>query len=301
MQKIKTLSPKLDVIFQALFGEKGSEKITKRFLESILKEKIEKIDLDKNPILKREFKDDKLGVLDIIAKIEGKDICNIEMQLVEKANIIERILFYWSRVYSREIKIGNDYKDLPRTIVILITDFEIKELEKLPYHTTWKLIEAEEKMSILTNKLRIDIIQLPKVKKEDISKKDELLDWLHFLEAPKSERVIEKMKENEELKEAVEKLDNLSANERMQRIADLREKAILDEKATYNLGVERGIEEGKKEGIKEGIKSGIKEGEQKAQIEIVQKMLKENFDIEIIKNITNLSIKEIEEIKRKMK
>ena len=69
----------------------------------------------------------------------------------------------------------------------------------------------------MTNKLQLDIIQLPKVKKEDVSEEDELLDWLHFLEAPKSERVIEKLKGNEELKEAVEKLENLSADERMQK------------------------------------------------------------------------------------
>ena len=51
MTKKKILSPKLDVVFQALFGEVGSEKITTSLLEAILKQKIEKIDLDKNPIL----------------------------------------------------------------------------------------------------------------------------------------------------------------------------------------------------------------------------------------------------------
>ena len=60
-KETKTLSPKLDVVFQALFGEIGNERITKGFLETILKRKIESIDLSKNPILRREFKDDKLG------------------------------------------------------------------------------------------------------------------------------------------------------------------------------------------------------------------------------------------------
>ena len=50
-KEIKTLSPKLDVIFQALFGTAGNEKITKGFLESVLKERIDEIDLDKNPII----------------------------------------------------------------------------------------------------------------------------------------------------------------------------------------------------------------------------------------------------------
>ncbi len=38
-EKNKLLSPKLDIVFQALFGEVGSEKITKRFLEAILRKK----------------------------------------------------------------------------------------------------------------------------------------------------------------------------------------------------------------------------------------------------------------------
>lgn len=32
-EKTKLLSPKLDVVFQALFGEIGNERITKKFLE----------------------------------------------------------------------------------------------------------------------------------------------------------------------------------------------------------------------------------------------------------------------------
>ena len=35
-EKNEILSPKLDVVFQILFGEVGSEKITKDFLSSIL-------------------------------------------------------------------------------------------------------------------------------------------------------------------------------------------------------------------------------------------------------------------------
>ena len=217
MKNIKTLSPKLDVVFQALFGEVGNESITKGFLETILERKIDSIDLSRNPILRREFKDEKLGVLDIIAKIDENEICNIELQIVDKKNIIERILYYWSRLYSRQIKSGEDYKILQKAIVILITDFKIENLEELDYH-------------ILTQKLEIDIIELPKIIGKE-KEQDNLLDWLYFLENPKSERVTEKMKENENLKEAVKKLDNLSEDERMQRIADLRQKAIMDEKA----------------------------------------------------------------------
>ena len=284
MKNVKTLSPKLDVVFQALFGEVGNESITKGFLETILGRKIDSIDLSRNPILRREFKDEKLGVLDIIAKLDENEICNIELQIVDKKNIIERILYYWSRLYSRQIKSGEDYKILQKAIVILITDFKIENLEELDYHSRWKIMEDKQgKKIILTQKLEIDIIELPKIIGKE-KEQDNLLDWLYFLENPKSERVTKKMKENENLKEAVKKLDNLSEDERMQRIADLRQKAIMDEKAIYEKGLEVGIEK------------GIMEGSQKEKIEIAKKMLELKIDKETIAEATGLTEQEIEKI-----
>ena len=300
MKNVKTLSPKLDVVFQALFGEVGNESITKGFLETILERKIDSIDLSRNPILRREFKEEKLGVLDIIAKLDENEICNIELQIVDKKNIIERILYYWSRLYSRQIKSGEDYKILQKAIVILITDFKIEDLEELDYHSRWKIMEDKQgKKIILTQKLEIDIIELPKIIGKE-KEQDNLLDWLYFLENPKSERVTKKMKENENLKEAVKKLDNLSEDEKMQRIADLRQKAIMDEKAIYEKGLEVGIEKGMKEGIQRGIEKGIEkgimEGSQKEKIEIAKKMLELKIDKKTIAEATGLTEQEIEKI-----
>jgi predicted transposase/invertase (TIGR01784 family) len=296
MKNVKTLSPKLDVVFQALFGEVGNESITKGFLETILERKIDSIDLSRNPILRREFKDEKLGVLDIIAKLDENEICNIELQIVDKKNIIERILYYWSRLYSRQIKSGEDYKILQKAIVILITDFKIENLEELDYHSRWKIMEDKQgKKIILTQKLEIDIIELPKIIGKE-KEQDNLLDWLYFLENPKSERVTKKMKENENLKEAVKKLDNLSEDEKMQRIADLRQKAIMDEKAIYEKGLEIGIEKGIQRGMEKGIEKGIMEGSQKEKIEIAKKMLELKIDKETIAEATGLTEQEIEKI-----
>ena len=284
-KETKTLSPKLDVVFQALFGEIGNERITKGFLETILKRKIESIDLSKNPILRREFKDDKLGVLDILAELDGKEKCNIEMQLIDQSNIIERILYYWSRLYTRQIKTGEDYSLLEKTIVILITDFEVKNLKEMDYHSVWKIMDNKTGGKILTDKLEIDIIELPKIKGRE-KEKDKLLDWLYFLENPKSERVTEKMRENKEIKEATEKLDSLSEDERMQRIADLRLKAIMDEKAIYAKGLEDG-ERKREEELKERMEElrqkaimdekaiyakGLEDGERKREEELKERM-----------------------------
>ena len=287
-QKIRRYPPKMDIIFQAIFGEVGSENITKDFLEKILKRKIEKISLDKNPILRRELKDDKLGVLDIVTELDGKEKCNIEMQLIDKSNIIERMLYYWSKMYTRQIKAGDDYKKLEKTIVILIADFNIKGLEEVEYHSTWKIIETNSvKKLILTDKFELDIIELLKIKGRE-NEKDQLLDWLIFLENPESERVTRKMEENENLKEAVEKLDRISEDEKMQRIIELREKAIRDEHAIYDKGLDDGIEK--------GIQKGKEKGAKEEKIKIVKSMLKENMDIEMIIKITGLTKQEIEKL-----
>lgn len=90
----RLLSPKMDFVFQVLFGEVGSEEITKQFLEAILKEKITEIDLSRNPILRREKIEGKMGILDVIVEINKEEICNIEMQIGEREDIIERLLYY---------------------------------------------------------------------------------------------------------------------------------------------------------------------------------------------------------------
>ena len=266
----KILSPKLDVVFQALFGEVGSEKITGRFLQSILKQEVSEVDLSQNIVLRREQEDDKLGILDIIAKVNEKEYCNIEMQLVDTGEIRERILYYWSKIYARQLKKGQKYRELEKTIVILIANFEIKGLEDLKYHTEWKIMDKETQKVILTDKFELRIIELPKIKEEE---QEELIDWLLFLENPQSERVKTKMEENEELKEAVEKLQGMSEDDYMQRIADLREKAILD----YNNGMDT------------ALRKGIKKG----KLETAKKMLEKGMDIDTIIEVTGLSKEEI--------
>ena len=126
----------------------------------------------------------------------------------------------------------------------------------------------------MTDKFELRIIELPKVKEEE---QEKLIDWLLFLENPQSERIKTKMEENEELKEAVEKLEGMSEDDYMQRIADLREKAMLD----YNSRMGN------------ALRKGIAEGEKKAKLETAKKMLEKGIDIDTIIEVTGLSKEEI--------
>lgn len=289
----KLLSPKVDIVFQALFGEIGSERITKKFLEAILERKIEEVDLSENIVLRRENPSDKMGVLDILAKIDGEEYCNIEMQLVEKEKLLERILYYWARIYVKNLKSGDDYNNLKKTIEVLIVNFEIKELKELEYHSKWKIIEESKRKIVLTEDLEIHIIEMPKIYKLREGKEQrELEKWIYFIENPESEKVGEYMKKNEEMKQAKEKLEVISEDKVMQRLAELREKAIRDEKAVENLGIKKGIEQG----IKQGLEQGVKQGTEKEKREIAKKMKKMGIDIKIIEEATSLNEEEIRKL-----
>ena len=132
----------------------------------------------------------------------------------------------------------------------------------------------------MTDKLEIVILELKKIKgKERVE--GELLDWLFFIDNPNSERVKEKMKKNKELKEANEKLQTMSEEEYMERMAWFREKAILE----YNTGMSSALSRGREEGIIIGDK--------RAKLETAKKMLEEGIKIETIIKITGLSKEEI--------
>ena len=273
-EKRKLLSPKLDVVFQALFGEVGSERITKKFLEAILDKKLEEVDLSRNIVLRRENPKDKMGILDVLVKINQEEYCNVEMQMVEKDNLIERILYYWSRIYGKNLNGSDDYIELKRTIGVLIVNFEIKKLKELGYHSKWKIIEEKERKLILTEHLELHIIEIPKIYNiSENEEKEELVKWINFIENPESEKVGEYMKENDEMKEAKEKLEVMSEDEKMQILAELRLKAIRDEKAVERFGYKQGIKQEKKE--------------------IAKKMKEEGLDIEVIKKVTGLTEEEI--------
>ena len=181
------LDPKNDYVFKRIFGYTGNEEITKGLLESIIPDKIDKIELDSNPITEKDLLDDKVGILDIKAKLnDGNVNCDIEMQVVDQKEIEKRILFYWSKMYIQTIKAGNDYENLKRCIVILISDYDLEKLKTIPeFVTKWKITEEKYPKIVLTNVLELYIISLEKAKNSSIRQKGDLYKWLKFINNPK--------------------------------------------------------------------------------------------------------------------
>ena len=160
--------------------------------------------------------------------------------------------------------------------------------------TIWSIREKDNPEKVLTDLLEIRIINLKRIReayqKDKDSKKNQ---WVMFLEDPNSREVQEIMKKNEDVKKAVVTVREMSEDEKMERLAELRQKAIMDEKALYNTG----IREGKELGRAEGEKIGEQKGEQKNKIEVIKRMLNANLSIDLIKECTKATDEEIEEAK----
>lgn len=209
------------------------------------------------------------------------------MQVAYKSNMIKRMLYYWARQYAKNIKKSEKYSELKRTIGVLIANFEIEELKGKGFHSKWKIKDDDEGIgkTVLTDDLEFHIIELPKLHQIIVKQKDKNLEkWMLFLENPDSKEVQEYMEENENMKKARKKLCEISEDVKIQRMAELREKAILDE----NEARETGYQEGKEQ----GIKAGIKEGEER----IIQKMKQAGIKVEEIAKITGISKEEIEKL-----
>lgn len=92
----------------------------------------------------REYPDDKLGILDLEADVNGREKVDIEVQMIKKEDFIDRLLFYFSKLYAMQIGKGDEYNISKRVVLIAIIDYEFdltKTIEEM--ETKWKLREGK--------------------------------------------------------------------------------------------------------------------------------------------------------------
>lgn len=267
-----------DYIFKKIFAKKGNESILKDFLIAILEIPIEKVEVQTEVSLEKQLEENKLGRLDIIAVLNDNTIVNIEMQVSNQYNFIERSLYYWSGNYYNDLKAGQDYRKVKKTITINILNYEL--FSEGPFHEIGRL-KRDFQNTILTDKIEMHFIQIPKFLKGKRGNRTKLEQWMQFISQIDKREVELAMKENEEIKKANEEYEYLTGEAAERRLAFLRDKAIRDEN---NM-------------IAGARDEGIEQGEKKKQLEIAKKLLKKGMTIEEIIEITELSKEEIEKLK----
>ena len=274
-----------DYIFKKIFAKKGNESILKDFLIGVLEIPIEKVEVEAEVSLEKQLEENKLGRLDIVAVLNNNTIVNIEIQMINLHNFIERSLYYWSGNYYNDLKAGENYQKVKRTIAINILDYEL--FEEGPYHEIARL-KRDYQNKILTEKIEMHFIQIPKFRKEKRGVRTKLEQWMQFISQTNERGVELAMKENKEIRKAKEEYEYLTGDAAERRLAFLRDKAIRDEKSIRQGGIEEGRKQGRKEGRKEGKIEMLKQ--------FVNNMIKRNMSTDEIQEITGITKEELEQI-----
>ncbi|MBM7835630.1 Rpn family recombination-promoting nuclease/putative transposase [Clostridium sardiniense] len=284
------LNPQIDFIFKKIFGTEKNKPILIDFLNAVIKpiSPIKEVEIKNNDIDK-EFIEDKFSRLDIKAITNNKEHINIEIQVKNEYNMIQRTLYYWSKMYSEQIQNRENYNKLERTVCINILNF--KYLDNDRYHNAYRLKEITTNEE-LTDIEEIHFIELPKFNEignkknvDDIEKIDALEKWLEFLKEPES-NVVRQLELNDEgIRLAKTELYRLSMDSKERERYNMREKAIYDEISALENAERKGLEQ------------GLEQGEKNKSIEVAKKALNNGLDIKTVAIITGLSESEVEELK----
>lgn len=234
------ISAKLDIIFKKLFTE--NEDMLYSFVSSMLdipQESISEIKIT-NPELPPETLAGKFSRLDLSLKVDNR-LVNVEIQVKYDTDYRDRTLFYWAKLYSSELKSGEDYSELKQTITINIINFNMFVGDD--YHTeVAAMIKGTDE--VFSDKFSIHFFELKKVgKKPNPDNRREL--WLQFINAD-SEEDFEMISQTNVpiMQKAVNVIYDMSEDTKIREIARLREKALHDEASALKHAKAEGKAEG---------------------------------------------------------
>ena len=262
---------KTDTLFKMLFVKYPD--LLQRLVAELLGLKHDSIEqfVITNAEMPPENLGDKFCRLDINMVVDGQRV-DLEIQVNNEGDYPERSLYYWAREFSTALSEGQNYIELPRTIVINIIAFKLFDCED--FHSEFRALEVTRHTQ-LTDKMSLHYYELPKLPTAiDAGNEREL--WLRLFKADTEEElsIIEAL-EVPIMSEAVNAYRRVVTSSELKEIERLRSKARHDEaQALYNAerrGREQGIEEGKAKGIEKMIILALQNNFADEAVEAMQK------------------------------
>ena len=281
------LNPLNDFLFLKMMGEKGDEEQLLGFINAVLSRtgdnKLISVDILEDRIITPDIFGDKASVLDVRAQTGDGTRVNIEVQLRNMGDMDRRSLFYWSREYSKQLKAGENYIELPNVIAINIVDFEC--VNSRNFHACFHLWEDTEKDLMLTDAMEIHFIDMVKFRRLGYNLAEgsrsflnnPLHRWLTFFDKNSPDELIEEiLKMDMAIQKAQERTVLVTQDEASLRIYEMREKALHDWNSAVNYHT--------------------REAEKEAKKEIARKLKAKNMPMDQIIDVTGLTESQINDL-----
>ena len=234
-----------DAVFKAIFAKypKITLALINAFLEFQGTEQLVDIEFIDREIDSDEY-DGKESRLDILGVTASGVKVNIEMQVNSLAAMGERSLFYWARNFA-DLKRGEEYDQLKRTIAINILGFNLFNEKKYPdMHSCFGIYDIKTQCQ-LTDKLEIHFLELPKFKSKSVKDMNRMEKWAAYFSPGTTDEELEEIAAGEEaIREAMEVEDVFTKDEVAKRSYEKAEKFRRDQAAQLNYAEKRGEEKG---------------------------------------------------------
>ena len=279
-----------DLFARYLLGKNGNEDLLTDLVNSTLREfNFEEVkDLEIiDPFNLSDNIELKESIIDIKAKTKNNETVIIEFQLCGNIDFLKRIFYYISKNVINEVKEGENYNNVQKIISINLLDFNLKFGDKGKAHRCFKLIDTKD-LNISLDLIQIHILEVKRFieiiknsTKEEL-KNNRLLSWMKFFTSDNLELIEDELKEeNQIMSKVIEEYKRFTSDDKMMRAYAAREAFLVGQKMMLRREREDGFDEGKLEGIKEG------------KISMAKSMKIKNLDINLISEITGLTIDEI--------
>ena len=243
--------PTVDFCFKELMQD---EKVRKGMIAALLNVNPQEIESTKlmPTILRKRYPDDKYGILDVRIKLKNDVQIDLEMQVESYEFWKNRSIYYVSKMYTEQLKEGEDYDKLKKCIQVSILCFPLfKNDDKCYRKIAFCDTESGKEYSDL---MELHVLELSKLPPEQQNETD-LMKWMRFF-GGKCEEDFKKMAEKDEyIGEAYEVLKNMSEDEVKLLEYEARQKAIRD----YNSYMHSAERKGRNEGIKLGKEELLKQ------------------------------------------
>ena len=241
------LDPKNDYVFKRLFAEAPD------LLVSLINDlrpdlpDITAVDV-LNPNIEAYELARKYIILDVLACDADGNQYNIEMQVRRYNAWGQRSTYYLARMLSQQLDAGGDYTRLKAAVGIHLLDFDLFDATaEQTQQALWRFEMRDEVQPrvVLGNELQLNLIEMKKADRLGLAP-GPLGAWVTFFEHWQEEMTMAGQS-YQPVKDAMNRIKQLSADEETRRLAFVRERALHDEATLLKEAKEQGLQQGREE------------------------------------------------------
>lgn len=297
MKELKDRYIRFDWAIKRLLRQKANFGVLEGFLTVFLGEKITIVELlesEGNQL----SEDDKFNRVDIKALNDKGEIIIVEIQNTRELYYLERILYGVAKAITEHISLGESYYKVKKIYSISVLYFDIGRGEDFLYHGQNHFIgvHTKDQLVINTKERNAIVSRLPseifpeyiliRVNEFDKIAVTPLEEWMNYLK----DGTIRPDTMAPGLGEAREKLKYYSMTPEDRHAYDEHLNAVMIQNDVLDSAKLEGRMEGRMEGHMEGRLEGLAEGKAEANLENAKKMKAMGIDLEMIRQITGITL-----------